>query len=54
MDRADFQQQVNEEMEQMAIHALEEAKERGVSEDSLLILASMSGARWKPHDDTHS
>jgi len=51
MDRFDYQQQVNEEMEQMTIHALEEAKEKGVSEDSLLILASMSGARWKPNAD---
>lgn len=50
MDRADFQQQVNEEMEQMTIHALEEAKEKGVSEDSLLILAAMTGARWRPDD----
>jgi hypothetical protein len=49
-DRFDYQRQINEEMEQMTVLALNEAQDKGVSEDALLILASMTGARWKPND----
>ena len=54
MDRFDYERQANEERERMTIDALEEAKAKGVSKNALLILASMTGARWKPDESRAS